>query len=68
MLKDYSRLRLSVAEDNGDFVRIPAVVNPVPASGSATVRVELTSSAGELVLYWPIGKPQARSHWLKALA
>ena len=55
-------------EGNGDFVRVPAVVKPESVSGSETVRVELTSSAGELVLHWPMDKPQALSHWLKALA
>lgn len=57
------------AEGGGEFVRVPAVINnPKLDADEQTVRVELTSAAGMLVLHWPIDQPQDLARWIKALS
>ena len=55
-------------EGSGEFVRVPAVINPRLDAGAQTVRVELTSAAGLLVLHWPIDQPQDLARWINVLS
>lgn len=56
------------AEGCGEFVRVPASVRPEPVLDDQTIRIELATATGILVLHWPMDRPHALAQWVKALS
>jgi len=63
--RDYQR---SQAPQRDDFVALPVLATPAVQSGaSASIKVELLSPAGPIVLHWPLSEARQLAHWLRQL-
>lgn len=51
-----------------DFVALPVLAAPAVQIGAATsIKVELLSPAGPIVLHWPLSEASQLAHWLRQL-
>lgn len=63
--RDFQR---SQAPQRDDFVALPVLATPAVQSGaSASIKVELLSPAGPIVLHWPLSEARQLAHWLRQL-
>ncbi len=51
-------------EGNRDFIKVP-MLKSAPASASSTVKIELASTHGPVVLHWPMDPLDALTTWLR---
>ena len=56
----------SQAPQRDDFIALPILATPT-GQVEATIKVELLSSAGPIVLHWPLSDAIQLAHWLKQL-
>ena len=64
--------RLALRNDQqSDFLRLPAPSRPVseaaPRHETATVRIEVPTPKGPLIVYWPMSELKYAVAWLRAL-
>lgn len=58
----------SQAPRQDDFVALPVLAVPaVPTSPDRTIKVELLSPAGPIVLHWPLSEASQLARWLRQL-
>lgn len=63
--RDYQR---SQASQQDDFVALPVLAVPaIPKGPDSTIKVELLSPAGPIVLHWPLSEASQLAHWLRQL-
>lgn len=63
--RDHQR---SQAPQRDDFVALPILATPAVQSGvSPSIKVELLSPAGPIVLHWPLSEARQLAHWLRQL-
>lgn len=63
--RDY---QCSQAPQRDDFVALPMLATPaVQSDVSTSIKVELLSPAGPIVLHWPLSEARQLAHWLRQL-
>lgn len=63
--RDYQR---SQALQQDDFVALPMLAVPaIPKGPDPTIKVELLSPTGPIVLHWPLSEASQLAHWLRQL-
>jgi transposase len=50
-----------------DFVRLPAPTAAPAVAASATLRIEVPTPKGTLIVHWPVSELQQSVAWLRAL-
>ena len=51
-----------------DFVALPVLAAPaIPTGSDCTIKVELLSPAGPIVLHWPLSEMRQLAYWLRQL-
>jgi transposase len=58
----------SQAPQRDDFLALPVLAVPaIPKGPDPTIKVELLSPAGPIVLHWPLSEASQLAHWLRQL-
>jgi len=64
--RDHQR---SPTPQRDDFVALPVLATPaVLASAGTSIKVELLSPAGPIVLHWPLSEASQLARWLRQLS
>ena len=61
-------LQQSTPAGSNEFIALPFLPAPViQPSGESTIKVELSSGVGSVVLHWPVSEAHQLAHWLRLL-
>ena len=61
-------LQQSSSTCSNDFIALPLIPAPAnPPSGESTIKVELSSGLGSIVLHWPVSEAHQLANWLSQL-
>ncbi len=65
------RLAQRRGDSQDDFLRLPSPLSPgsqtAPADDSATVRMEVPTPSGRLIVHWPLNALERSVDWLRAV-
>ena len=59
--------RAKISAEQQDFIRLPTPVSTLAVAAPATVKLEVPTPRGTLVVHWPLAEMSQAVTWLRAL-